>query len=59
MGEKAEAVRIWLLGGFRFSLGSRPIEEGAWCLRKAAALIKVLCLAAGHRIHREQAMDLL
>ena len=50
---------MWLLGGFRISVGPRNIEEGAWHLRKAAALVKVLALSPGHRLHREQAMDLL
>jgi two-component SAPR family response regulator len=54
-----EAVRIGLLGGFRVSVGSRTIEEGAWRLRKAASLVKLLALAPGHRLHRERAMDLL
>ncbi len=58
-GERPEAVRIWLLGGFKVSVGSRTIDRGAWRLRKAAALIKLLALASGHRLHREQAMDLL
>jgi predicted ATPase/DNA-binding SARP family transcriptional activator/DNA-binding CsgD family transcriptional regulator len=57
--KRPEAVRVWLLGGFRVSVGSRAIEEGQWRLRKAAALVKVLALAPGHRLHREQAMDLL
>jgi len=48
-----------LLGGFRVSVGSAPIEENAWRLRKAAALVKLLSLAEGHRLHREQAMNLL
>ncbi len=52
-------MRIWLLGGFRVTLGSRPIEKDAWRLRKAAALIKLLALAPGHRLHRERAMYLL
>jgi predicted ATPase/DNA-binding SARP family transcriptional activator/DNA-binding CsgD family transcriptional regulator len=52
-------LRVWLLGGFRVSVGTRTVEEGAWRLRKAAALVKLLALAPGHRIHREQAMDLL
>jgi DNA-binding SARP family transcriptional activator len=52
-------VRVWLLGGFRVSVGSRTIEEGAWPLRKAAALVKLLALAPGHRLHREQVMDFL
>jgi len=57
--ERPEAVRVWLLGGFRVAVGSRAIEDGQWRLRKAAALVKLLSLARGHRLHREQAMDLL
>ena len=55
----AEAVRIWLLGGFRVSVGTRTIQQNEWRLRKAASLVKLLALAPGHRLHREQAMDLL
>src|SRR5215218_7251739 len=58
-GERLEAVRVWLLGGFRVSVGPRAIGQGAWRLRKAAALVKVLALAPDHRLHREQTMDLL
>lgn len=52
-------VRVWMLGGLRVSVGTRTIEEDAWRLRKAASLIKLLALAPGHRLHREQLMDLL
>jgi predicted ATPase/DNA-binding SARP family transcriptional activator/DNA-binding CsgD family transcriptional regulator len=55
----SEAVRIWLLGGFRVSVGSRTIEDKQWRLKKAAALVKLLALLPAHRLHREQAMDLL
>jgi DNA-binding SARP family transcriptional activator len=58
-GEKRKTIRVWLLGGFRISVGSRPITQDAWRLRKAATLVKLLALAPGHRMHREQAMDLL
>ncbi len=59
MGSEAEPVSIRLLGGFRVAMGARAIEKEAWRLRKAAALIKLLALAPGHRLHREQVMDLL
>src|SRR5829696_6984575 len=59
VGGEAEAVRIWLLGGFGVSIGSRSIQKGSWRLRNAAALVKLLSLAPGHRMHREQVMDLL
>ena len=52
-------MRVWLLDGFRVSVGSRTIDDGAWRLRKAAALVKLLALAPNHRLHREQVMDLL
>ena len=48
-----------MLGGFRVGVGSRTIARDAWRLKKATALIKLLALAEGHRLHREQAMDLL
>ena len=56
---KPEAVRVTLLGGFSVSVGSRVLEENAWRLKNAAALVKLLALAPGHRLHREQVMDLL
>jgi|SRR5215216_1874002 len=55
-GRKPEAVRIKVLGGFEVTVGARTIEEGAWRLRKAANLVKLLALASGNRLHREQLM---
>jgi predicted ATPase/DNA-binding SARP family transcriptional activator/DNA-binding CsgD family transcriptional regulator len=57
--KEPEVVRVWLLGGFRVSVGSRTIDENQWRLRKASGLIKLLALAPGHRLHRERVMDLL
>src|SRR5215213_9085784 len=54
--ERLEAIRIRLLGGFEVTVGARIIGEGAWRLRKAASLVKLLALAAGNRLHREQVM---
>jgi predicted ATPase/DNA-binding SARP family transcriptional activator/DNA-binding NarL/FixJ family response regulator len=54
-----ETLRVWLLGGFRVSVGSRSIGEQEWHLRKAVSLLKLLSLAPEHRLHREQAMELL
>jgi predicted ATPase/DNA-binding SARP family transcriptional activator/DNA-binding CsgD family transcriptional regulator len=59
VGGAPETLRIWLLGGFRVSVRSRSIAEEEWHLRKAGSLLKVLTLSPGHRLHREQAMDLL
>jgi DNA-binding SARP family transcriptional activator len=57
-GGASEAVRIKLLGGFSVSVGDREIGHSEWRLKKAA-LVKLLALAPGHRLHREQLMDLL
>ncbi len=53
------ALRIWLLGGFRISVGFRSVREDEWRLRKAGSLVKLLALSPGHRLHREQAMEAL
>ena len=36
-----------------------PVPDGAWRLKKARELVKLLALAPRHRLHREQAMDAL
>jgi DNA-binding SARP family transcriptional activator len=54
---RPEAVRVWLLGGFSVSVGSRTIRQEEWRSKKAASLLKLLALAPGHRMHREQAID--
>ena len=51
----SQPVRVKLLDGFEVRVGSRIIEGDAWRLRKAAALVKLLALAPGHRLYREQA----
>jgi hypothetical protein len=53
-GVRPEALRAWLLGGFRVAVDSRVIEEDAWSLRKAAGLIKMLALTAGYQLHHAQ-----
>lgn len=58
-GPKTTVVRVWLLGRFEASVGSRTIREEDWRLRKAASLIKLLALTPDHRMHREQVMNLL
>jgi DNA-binding SARP family transcriptional activator len=50
-------VRIHLLGGFEVWIDSRRIETSEWYLRKAEALVKLLALARGHRLHQEQLID--
>jgi len=50
-------LRIELLGGFHVTVGARAVSDDAWRRRKPAALLKLLALAPGHRLHREQVMD--
>src|SRR5918992_3405998 len=52
-------VRLRLLGGFSVWVRSRVVAEGEWHLRKSKSLVKLLALAKGHRLYREQAMDAL
>jgi DNA-binding SARP family transcriptional activator len=58
-GKKLEVVRIWLLGRFRVSVGSRVIRQDEWRLKKSATLVKLLALGSGQRLHREQVMEAL
>jgi predicted ATPase len=52
-------VSVSLLGGFAAAVDGVPVPESAWRLKKARELVKLLALAPGHRLHREQAMDVL
>src|SRR5215204_6163029 len=59
-GRAPVAVRVRLLGGFKVSVGPYgKVEKDAWRLRKAAGLVKLLALAGGYRLHREQIMETL
>jgi predicted ATPase len=52
-------VTIGLLGGFAATVNGEDVPESAWRLKKARELVKLLVLAPGRRLHREQAMDVL
>lgn len=53
------SCRIRLLGGFDVQVADRVLPAGAWRHRRGAELIKLLALSPGHRLHREQVMDIL
>jgi DNA-binding SARP family transcriptional activator len=55
----SNGLRITLLGSFGVGVGAEPVPNEAWRRRKPAALLKILALAPGHRMHRERLMDLL
>ena len=52
-------VSLRLLGAFEAAVDGVTVPESAWRLKKARELVKLLALAPGHRLHREQAMDVL
>jgi predicted ATPase/DNA-binding SARP family transcriptional activator len=58
-GHTADELRLWLLGGFQAVIGGQTVPEGAWRLTKAKSLVKLLALAPGRRMHRDQVLDLL
>src|SRR4051794_7009000 len=48
-----------MLGGFSVRLAGVLIDPSHWNRRTAAALVKLLALASGRRLHREQVLDAL
>ncbi|MBI3967531.1 MAG: hypothetical protein HY329_17990 [Chloroflexi bacterium] len=59
MDGSTDDLRIQLLGGLQVRVGPRPVHESEWRLRKTKSLVKLLALACGHQLHREQLMELL
>jgi hypothetical protein len=52
-------IHVTLLGRFAVTVGGVPVAEAGWKRRHAAAVVKVLALAPGRRLHREQVIDLV
>ena len=50
---------IELLGAFGVRVSGVPVSDGAWRLRRAKSLVKLLALAPERRLHREQVVELL
>jgi DNA-binding SARP family transcriptional activator/tetratricopeptide (TPR) repeat protein len=55
----APEVLVTVLGRFTVTVDEVPVAEASWRRRHAAAIVKVLALAPGHRMHREQVIDLV
>jgi DNA-binding SARP family transcriptional activator/predicted negative regulator of RcsB-dependent stress response len=53
------AVKVTLLGRFEVAVDGDPVAGSNWTRRQAAALVKVLAMAPGRRLHREQVLDLV
>jgi DNA-binding SARP family transcriptional activator len=52
-------VEVQLLGGFTVLVQGIPTPAGAWSRRHAAALVKLLALSPGGRLHRDRVVDTL
>src|SRR5437764_6924004 len=52
-------IHVTLLGRFAVTVGEVPVAEAGWKRRHAAAVVKVLALAPGRRLHRERVIDLI
>src|SRR3954467_14057578 len=52
-------VCIELLGRFRIAIGDNQVEAHAWPGRRAAELVQLLALADGHRLTRDQVIEVL
>jgi DNA-binding SARP family transcriptional activator/tetratricopeptide (TPR) repeat protein len=52
-------LEIRLLGRFEAVVDGRPVPAEAWPQRRAADLVKVLALAGGHRLPRDEVLEAL
>jgi hypothetical protein len=52
-------VEIKLLGSFSIQINGKEIPPEAWRLRKVKNLVKLLALAPGHQLHRDQVIEYL
>ena len=52
-------LEVRLLGRFEVLVDSRPVPADAWAQGRAADLVKLLALAAGHRMPRDQVLEML
>lgn len=51
-------LRLHLLGGFRATRDSGPALPRRWSRLTAQTLVRLLAVVPGHRLHREQVMDI-
>jgi predicted ATPase/DNA-binding SARP family transcriptional activator len=59
VGYTSGSLFVQLLGGFAVTLNGRAIPDDAWKLRKVRGLVKLIALAPGHRLARDQVIETL
>ena len=52
-------LEVRLLGRFEVLVDSQPVPADAWAQRRAADLVKLLALARGHRMARDEVLETL
>lgn len=57
--DQSQPLVVTLLNGFAVSVGRAPVPVSAWRTQKGRSLIKILALAPGHQLHRDQVLDML
>src|SRR6266545_419046 len=57
--ERAPAVQVFTLGGFRVVVHGQPVEDHAWRRKPARQLFKCLLSRANRRMTRDEVIDLL
>jgi DNA-binding SARP family transcriptional activator len=55
----ARSLAVHVLGVFSVSLDGTAVADAVWRRASAKALVKLLALAPGHRMHREQVYESL
>lgn len=59
VSRSADRIEIRVLGKFAVRVDGVELAEGAWPSLRAAHLVQLLSLADGHRMSREQVIDML
>ncbi|MFI8372119.1 ATP-binding protein [Streptomyces sp. NPDC085466] len=57
-GGTTPLLRLHLMGGFKVTRDAGPAAEERWQRPNARTLVKLLAVTPGHRLHREQAMEI-
>jgi DNA-binding SARP family transcriptional activator len=52
-------LEVRMLGGFEVFVDSRPVPPEAWVQRRATDLVKLLALASGYRLPRDEVLEAL